>query len=184
MLKLVRIVLMVCATIPAFAQAAKDSITWSPGYCLSLADFQGMPAMGAQEEATSNIAIYNKPFFTTDSTLGFYAEAVFIKKGSWIRPYLPDSNYILIHEQGHFDLAHAYALKLQHRLDSLSYVNYPKNRTAISRQVEMIFEQICRERDEADKAYDTAAGHCPCWKEQDAWNRKIAHMLQQYNVRR
>jgi hypothetical protein len=92
-------------------------IVWSRDYRLSYDDFQAPPQFAHPKPDTLAVCGYELwyKFKFSANQMKVRIYAVFMRKRSWMRVKEPR---ILEHEQGHFDIAEVYALKLQKEMDS------------------------------------------------------------------
>lgn len=105
---------------PATAQDA-SSIEW--GRPVTLADFESSPT--AKDTAAANISVTILLGYAQgpDGLLRFKVGAVMDKDESWIREEFKNNAEVLSHEQGHFDIAHIYAKRLEAGLKGKRYKN-------------------------------------------------------------
>ena len=98
-----------------------DQIAWTKNYCLKFSDFNGIPDKDNPRVVawTQYLARYYYYIETSNSTKQHFTfqdirvVAFFNKEKSWVRDLAPYDNltkqYILRHEQGHFDNAEQFA---------------------------------------------------------------------------
>ena len=85
------------------------------------------------------------------------------------------NDYILKHEQGHFDLAEAHARELHKEL-----LEYKFNSATVSKDLNKIYEKVMKEHVAAQDAYDQQTNHSLDSANQKIWNGKIADILVHY----
>ena len=107
-------ILLFALSTSAFAQSSSDTIYWSPCYQLKFEDFQGKPDSTKIDLANSYIRI-NYTYDVINGQLQFKINCFFLKKISWTKYDMPT---LMEHEQGHFDIAKLFALKLEQRFKS------------------------------------------------------------------
>jgi len=146
-----------------------NTIPWSASRRLVWDDFKSRPDNNATNAAlTSSKIIFN---YTYGSEKGFsYTIAcVFDKTSSWGRI---KTDYILSHEQGHFDVAEIYARKLNKAL-----TNYSFNTKTSPKEVPALYQQLMKEEAEFQNQYDSETNFSRDKKEQAAWLEKLQHQL-------
>lgn len=84
------------------------------------------------------------------------------------------TDYILAHEQGHFDITEIFARKLNEALQ-----NYQFNRKSLKRDIGQIYQSIVRQKEEYQKAYDAETDHSRKRKLQYDWLEKIEDLLEE-----
>lgn len=109
----------VLTTRPLSAQGP-SSLEW--GRFIGYKDFQASAPQYDTAAASISVTILLGYSSTKSGTLAFRVVAVMDKKQSWIKDeYKKD--HILRHEQGHFDIAHIYAKKLEASLKLRQYTS-------------------------------------------------------------
>ena len=93
----------------------------------------------------------------------------FSKNKSW---GLLKTDYILAHEQGHFDITEIYARRLYKALQ-----DYQFNRRTYRKDVNDIYKAIVQEKEDMQIAYDGETDHSRNRKVQSEWLQKIDQML-------
>ena len=84
------------------------------------------------------------------------------------------TDYILAHEQGHFDITEIFARKLNEALQ-----NYDFNRKNFKKDINDIYQSIVKEKEEYQKAYDEESDHSRNRKVQYDWLEKIDKLLEE-----
>lgn len=98
----------------------------------------------------------------------------FSKNRSW---GLHKTEYILKHEQGHFDIAEIFARKLNMKMSA-----YQVNGNTYKTDLKKIYEDIVAEKEAMQNAYDAETNHSIDKDRQAAWLEKIEAMLKKYEV--
>lgn len=145
--------------------AAQDTIYWSPHYKLKWEDFKGRPDSTSKYRAIGNSGIRyrlssNEDSFTTKVL------CYFIKSKSWTTN--TNSSTLLLHEQGHFDIAELFARKLRK-----AFADYQFNYQTFKKDIDQLFELINQERDKMDILYDKETNFSQNKPNQLLWNKKI-----------
>lgn len=153
-----------------FAQQL-DTITWRESYRLNWADFKGVPQPGRPEGAITSVEfIYG--VFGEERKIECVVMCYFNRELSWgIDKYKND--YVLSHEQGHFDLYELKARKLREKLSKKSF-----NRETLEKDIQEIAEEILKEAEQEQKAYDKETGFGIQEENQKKWSKKISEDLQ------
>jgi len=145
-------------------------IVWDRDKKIAFADFQGVPDMKSIGNAGTAYDIV--PIYNPDSPLIAHVVCYFIKKKSWIKKQISDSNTI-IHEQGHFDIGEIYARKFERKI-----ANMKIQHDSIDWGIYYIKLNILRELDRFQDKYDNETNHSINKTKQIEWNNKIKKMLQ------
>lgn len=120
--RVIILVLLVTRIWTGAAAQGPASIEW--GRPITTDDFESRPP--EKDTAAANISVTILLGYSSASNghLRFKVVAVMDKDKSWIRKQFRKNHAILMHEQGHFDIAHIYAKKLE---ESLKGKRYTKN---------------------------------------------------------
>src|ERR1700733_2217591 len=89
-------------------QGDKDLIPWQAGHKLVWDDFRAAPDKSSPNAALTSTAI-NIDYSYSDTGFQFHLKCRFNRQTSWGKV---KTDYILSHEQGHFDVAEIFARKL------------------------------------------------------------------------
>jgi predicted secreted Zn-dependent protease len=85
---------------------------------------------------------------------------------------LMKTDYILAHEQGHFDITEIFARKLNEALQ-----NYEFNKKTFRKDINDIYQAIVKQKEEYQKMYDGETDHSRNKKIQYEWLEKIQELL-------
>lgn len=111
------LVLSICSRgVPA--QGSLSSIEW--GQPIAYEDFEATPSKSDTAAANISVTILLGYSKTKSGALKFKVVAVMEKNESWIKEEFR-KHHILKHEQGHFDIAHIYAKRLETTLRQKHY---------------------------------------------------------------
>jgi hypothetical protein len=156
------------------AQDRNDELVqWSPNHKLNWSDYKASPdkESGAAASTTTYLGIeYN----VNEQGFTYIIKSKFSKNRSW---GLYKTDYILSHEQGHFDLAEVYARKLNKAMSEYSF-----NRKTFQQDLKKIYEDVIREKEEMQNTYDEETNHSIKKAKQAEWLVKINDMLQEYDA--
>jgi len=153
----------------------KDMILWSSDYKLQWSDFMGKPAGSLKAMTWSTIDFSIKKIDATQLVLEI--NAYFIKKQSWRQNNFTD-DFVLQHEQTHFDIAEVYTRKLRKKLSSVKY----KDTKKAMPEIQKIYNETFSELKAYQKKYDEETKHSIIKDEQIKWNKKIVDELQSLNA--
>lgn len=143
-------------------------IDWSAERKLTWKDFLGKPVLGTDNAALTSSHI-NFNFGYGSSGFKYSITCRFDKTRSWVRV---KTDYILAHEQAHFDIAEIHARKLKRALDS-----YKFNEATASEDVNNIYERVMKEHHRMQQEYDLETDHSRKPAKQQEWLKKIAAEL-------
>ena len=160
-------------TLTAFAQAPSDTaskIEWTPQYKLVWADFRQAPDSTNPFDAHTfwNIAYscqYINNVLSIDMHCTFDRTQSMVKKGK-------KTDYLLSHEQGHFDIAEIFRRRFCKILQDT--ILYSKN---LQTTIQGIFDRIFKETDNMQNLYDKETNHSKIVLKQEEWKKKIASDL-------
>jgi hypothetical protein len=138
------------------------SLTWD--------DFKGAAPSSSPYVALTHSAIVLN-FSGQDNTLNFSIESAFYPKKSWKKKNV--NEYILKHEQGHFDITEIYARILRKELQEMKFKKYE----TLGNEVQQVFNKNSKACDDMQDQYDNETDHSKKKEEQYLWDAKIAGML-------
>lgn len=147
-----------------------DAIPWSAGRKLVWDDFKGKPDDNSTNAALTSSGIefgYNY----RDNKLTYTIGCLFEQAKSWGKI---KTDYILSHEQGHFDISEIHARKLNKALKA-----YRVNVSTLSKDVQAIYQQLMKEQTEMQSEYDEDTNHSRNKELQRLWLKKIKNELDQ-----
>lgn len=144
-------------------------IEWSASRKLTWDDFKAPPDPASTNAALTSSAI-NVEFGYDEEELQFNIKCSFDKNKSWVRIR---NTAILLHEQGHFDIAELHARKLNKALKA-----YPFNAKTVSNDVNRIYDSVMALHHAAQNEYDKETDFSRNKEKQAIWLKKIAEDLQ------
>jgi hypothetical protein len=145
-------------------------IEWSASRKLTWEDFKGTPDPSSTNAALTNSSI-TVEFGYNHKGLTHSIKCRFNKSLSWGRI---KNDYILNHEQGHFDIAEIHA-RLLHK----ALLNYTFNANSVSKDVSRIYEDVINKHVETQKSYDVETNHSIDSAQQRVWDIKITRLLKE-----
>lgn len=146
----------------AFAQ---DTVYWQPSYKLKWEDFQGIPDSSSKDGAISRPGVKYHLSANEDS-FNVTVICFFLKSKSWSK--FKESDTLLMHEQGHFDIAELFARKLRK-----AFAGYKFNAQTVGKDIDQLFILNRQERTEMDMLYDKETDFSRNRKQQLLWIKKI-----------
>jgi predicted secreted Zn-dependent protease len=154
----------------AAAPADDSLIDWSASRKLTWNDFKAKPDAESSNAALTSSTI-NVEFGYDKNGLKHSITCRFNKLKSWGRV---KNDYILNHEQGHFDLAEGYARQLHREL-----IEYVFKKESVSNDLNTIYSRVMRQHMQAQDQYDKQTDHSLDTAKQSAWDIKIRSMLKE-----
>lgn len=154
-----------------FSQKEDDFIHWSENRKLSWDDFKAPPVRSGSTAALTATHLgfsYNM----VNGKITFTIECRFDKNKSW---GLVKNDWILQHEQGHFDIAEIFARRL-HK----SITGYTFNRNSFQKDLDGLYSRIVEEKEKYQQQYDDETDYSRNKTKQEEWLKKIAAGLAEY----
>jgi len=168
------LVIFLAAANLSFAQSKEeDLLDWSASRKLTWNDYKASPdpESDAAASTTSYLAIeYN----ITSSSFGYKIQSRFSKTRSW---GLYKTDYILSHEQGHFDIAEIFARKLNKQMSE-----YRFNKKTYQQDLNKIYQDILDEKEILQNQYDNETDYSRNKEKQAEWLKKIEKMLEELKI--
>lgn len=171
----IKIVLLFLSCLPLFSFHQNKEIEikkWSSQSKLTWDDFKGKAINSSKRAAESDCQISCKMKGENDSVL-FSVETFFSITNSWVNKKLA-SDFILKHEQGHFDINEIFARKLRKALSEAKYTR--TNVTAKFRDIQSKYFALLNKEQEL---YDKETEHSIKTEKQLKWNEKIESQLKE-----
>lgn len=147
-----------------------DLIPWTSYRRLTWDDYLCAPQRGTDAVASTSTSL-GLSYQLVDGKLNYHILCGFSKTKSW---GLLRTDYILAHEQGHFDITEIYARKLNEAL-----ANYDFNPRTFKRDISDIYNAIVKEKEDMQEQYDGETDHSRSHKTQMEWLDRIGEMLNQ-----
>ena len=156
--------------LPLFLSLPKEEniIEWSPARKLTWADFKGTPDPSSRNAALTNSSITLSTEYS-NREIKYIVNCKFNKLLSWVRV---KNDYILNHEQGHFDIAEAHARLLFKNLNEYTF-----NSKTANEDVNRIYSETMKEHVSMQKQYDLLSNHSLDTAQQVLWDKRIDSML-------
>jgi hypothetical protein len=143
-------------------------IPWKSSRRLAWDDFLCEPKKEGDAVASTSTSL-GISYQVRDNQLTYHITCDFSKEKSWgaLR-----TDYILRHEQGHFDITEIHARKLYEAL-----YNYQFNPVTFKSDIADIYNRIVKEKEDMQEAYDGETDHSRRKAIQQEWLQKIDTML-------
>lgn len=153
------------------AQGDNDEVVhWNKRNKLTWNDYKGS-IDEASDAAASTSTYLGIEYNFSRAGLTYKITCSFSKNRSWGRH---KSDYILSHEQGHFDIAEIFARKLNSKMSS-----YKFNAHTYQTDLRKIYQDITEEKDKFQDMYDKETNHSINTAKQEEWLKKIKTMLEE-----
>ncbi|MEM7185170.1 MAG: DUF922 domain-containing protein [Bacteroidota bacterium] len=159
-------------------QTNDEKIVWQEDRKLTWADFRGVPSGPEEYVASTNSGVSFSFSYTVrngQQRVNYSIRSNFYPDLSWYRPEKVN-DYILAHEQMHFDITELAARKLRRALAQL-----PKDGTFKERS-EKIYNQNEADRRAMQKQYDGDSDHSNNEQEELRWRVYVAEQLDAYDA--
>lgn len=158
------------------APIEEEKIVWQENRKLTWEDFRGVPNRADTFVASTNSGI-SFSFSLKESEKGIEVDYTvlsnFYPDLSWHRPNKV-SEYILKHEQTHFDISELFARKLRMKLESIDDLSKFKELS------EEYYTEIEFERRQMQRDYDSESDHSNNESEEYEWRDYVAAQLKVY----
>jgi len=143
-------------------------IPWKADRKLTWDDFKAKPLQGTENAALTSSNI-NFSFRYGTKGFTYSISCNFDKSRSWVRL---KTDYILAHEQAHFDIAEIHARKLNKALGEYKY-----NEKTVSEDVNKIYDRLMQEHHQMQVQYDRETNHSIIHEKQKEWLKKVSTTL-------
>jgi hypothetical protein len=153
-----------------FKEENSEFIPWVTRRNLEWEDFQSAPKRNTEAVASTSTSL-GLSYQVSRGQLSYEVTCNFSKLKSW---GLVKTDYILAHEQGHFDITELFARKLH---ESLS--KYQFNKRTYKDDINRIYNSVVKEKEEMQNAYDGETDHSRKRRFQREWAEAIEKMLEQ-----
>jgi hypothetical protein len=155
---------------PSIRKLKNDTIIWRADSLLKKEDFKARPKPNAPL-GYSAVGIFLYPSESGGELL-FYAEALFMKSKSYITKY---SEYVLKHEQIHFNICELYARKLRQKISETNFKKVKK----ISEEISKLYLKVDKEHVEEQAKYDKDTEHGLNSAKQKIWEEDINNRIKE-----
>lgn len=159
------------------SESDTEKIEWSETQKLTWADFKGVPTKGASYVASTSSSVsfsYSFKTYNDELEYNYSVECHFYPQESWYKTAFA-SDYILKHEQTHFDISEIHARILRKRI---SEAHFSKN---IKTEIESIYEVVEGQRREMQNRFDAETEHSKNKDQEFRWEAFILKQLKAYD---
>jgi len=163
-------VLISCCLSSTAQSNNEEIINWNENQKLSWADYQGKAKTGSDAAASTSTYLGIEYNFTRNG-FDYKITCSFSKSKSW---GLHKTDYILAHEQGHFDIAEIFARKLNKRMSE-----YVFNKNTFKEDLKKLYLSLTDEKDSFQNKYDEETNHSINKVKQTEWLKKIDDLLKE-----
>ena|ERR1022692_258187 len=144
-------------------------IDWSADRKLTWDDFKARPDKNSPNAALTGTNIKFDFSYNSNEGFKYHITCQFDKNSSWGRI---KNDYILSHEQGHFDIAETYARRLNKALKE-----YTPDVDKANKEVNKIYQKVMSELTTEQAQYDRETNFSISKPEQKRWLTKISDEL-------
>jgi predicted secreted Zn-dependent protease len=162
--------LILSVTVTQAQEAGEDALTWSASRKLTWSDYKTSPNPKSDAAATTSTSL-SIDYHISGSQFSYTIKSWFSRSRSWGRH---KTDYILSHEQGHFDIAEIYARKLNQRMST-----YQFNKNSYQKELNRIYNEVADEKAAVQQQYDRETRHSIDEVRQAEWLKKISRMLEE-----
>lgn len=157
----------------SFSQKNEEKIKWQEDRLLTWDDFKAIPVDSNSYSANTNSGISYAWNYSTASgkpVLEFEVFSNFYPERSWVRE-IEDEDYLLAHEQLHFNISELHARKLRKALDE-----YEIGRN-IRQDLKRLYNTIEAERTAMQDKFDKETAHSENREAEIRWRKFVANEL-------
>ena len=155
-------------------QKGDVKIYWSKDKLLTWNDFKAKPIKSCPIAADTDSGFELRSSYNSDDHLIVIdLQTYFIKNKSWYKPDKNSEN-LLKHEQGHFDISELFTRKLHENI-----IKEKIKEKNISQRITQLNEKYTYELHKYQDLYDKETEHSINEKKQMEWNEKIAKELKE-----
>jgi hypothetical protein len=149
----------------------EELLAWRADRKLNWDDYKAAPKTDS-DAAASTTTYLTISYNISSNNFSFKIESKFSKTRSW---GLHKTQYILSHEQGHFDIAEIFARKLYQKMREYSF-----DRDSYQKDLKKIYQDILDEKREMQEDYDRETNHSINREKQAEWLKKIEKKLEEF----
>jgi len=162
-----KIIVAVLFCLPLIVAAQDESIQWTSRK-LTWDDYLAKPSVSDEAAAITSTGI-GVEYIVRNNQLSYKISCLFSKNKSWGRYR---SEYILSHEQGHFDITEIYARKLARAIEE-----YEFNPKTYKSDLNSIYKLLMTEKEKYQEQYDHETDYSRDRINQGLWLQKIQSEL-------
>lgn len=152
----------------------KNEIYWTDSIKLVWDDFRGHPQKSNPSAAISHCSISFDIAVKNDTAI-IHVYNTFNKQKSWVKKG-SKNDYILNHEQKHFDISEVFARKLRKQLLEEEF-----EFSTIQKKLTKIVENIYKEAEKYQNLYDKETKHSLIKEKQEEYDLLIENQLKEFD---
>jgi hypothetical protein len=171
MKKLIILFSLALPFVMAAQEEPQEFIEWSSKR-LDWNDYMAKPAHLSDAAAITSTAI-SFEYHVRKNKLTYSISCRFSRTRSWGRF---KTEYILGHEQGHFDITELYARKLSKALQEYTF-----DPRSYKEDLNRIYETVMKEKEDFQNEYDNDTDYSRKKDKQEVWLERIADLLEKYS---
>ncbi|WP_026451643.1 DUF922 domain-containing protein [Aequorivita capsosiphonis] len=159
-----------------FPQSDSEKILWNENRKLTWEDFRGKPIPSASFVASTNTGInfqYSYSLKNGEVTVEYSVASFFYPEKSWFQPGKVNQ-YILNHEQAHFDISELHARMLRKNLEGKKFSK------RVKLEIKRIYHQTEQKRRAMQVKFDVETDHSRNEIQEAIWEKQIAKQLKSY----
>ena len=163
--------IVIVNTLPVNEKEEDDEyIPWLPERRLAWEDFYAEPKRNSEAVASTSTSL-GISYQLEDGVLVYQVTCNFSKQKSW---GLLKTDYILAHEQGHFDITEIAARRLHGAL-----IQYEFKADSYKQDINALYRIIVKDKENMQAEYDHITDHSRNRRLQREWQEKIKMMLEE-----
>lgn len=172
LIKYVTVLSLLFSSVAVAQGSNEETIEWNASRKLNWGDYKATPNPSSDAAATTTTYVGIEYKISNDN-FSYFIHCRFSKDRSW---GLHKTDYILSHEQGHFDIAELFARKLHKEMS-----NYVFNKKSFQKDLKKIYNSIMEEKESLQNQYDKETNHSINKEKQAEWLKKIQSLLSEYS---
>lgn len=156
-------------SVRCIAQDTSEFIDWSAKRRLAWNDFEA--PVNKNSDAAANTSTYlGLEYNVRNNVFNYKVACRFSKNKSW---GLVKNEWILRHEQGHFDITEIFARTLHKAVGE-----YKFNKDNYRADLDKIYKEVLTQKEQLQSLYDRESDYSRNKEKQEEWLRKIGKMLE------
>lgn len=155
------------------AKQDEDYIRWQENKKLTWDDFKAPPQKIGNTAALTTTHL-GFSYSVSNGKATYKINCGFQKSSSW---GLVKNDWILKHEQGHFDVAEIFARKLYKKVSE-----YKFDKASFQKDLDAIYKSVTDEKDKFQQQYDDESDYSRNKPKQEEWIKKIEKELNDYKA--
>jgi len=152
------------------SQLEEDHIKWEENRKLTWEDFKAAPLKIGNTAAMTTTHL-GFSYTIKNGIITYKVECRFEKNKSW---GLVKNDWVLKHEQGHFDIAEIFARNLNKSINE-----YQFNKSSFQKDLDAIYKSVVAEKEKYQQQYDDETDYSRIKVKQEEWLKKIEAELKQ-----